>query len=288
SLRFPTQSTAPPAPSRSYTLSLLRFSPRFFVSRKCHRASHGSGKSSPRCAPWFLLPLHPCHQHPHRHPRPPVPCRLLLRAHDKPHNLTPQRRRHPAKLRLRPRCQPQRHRQRRWHCRFPRLLVPLQRHLHNCSRIHMQFLPDLPVNGQPVASPPPRPQRRSHRHAFHRPLHRHIHFARVHLARHLRRYIHIPDDSHLINSPRENVDRFPHRPTARFTQKLSSRPERPDFLSRAALRRVGPRSGGICFSPLLLSLCSLSSSLCDRRLPRPGRGVTVSLFFSFPKPKTDH
>src|SRR5208337_1012961 len=31
---------------------------------------------------------------------------------------------------------------------------------------------------------------------------------------------------------------------------------------------------------LRFSLCPLCSSLCDRRLPRPGRGVTVPLFFS--------
>jgi len=35
----------------------------------------------------------------------------------------------------------------------------------------------------------------------------------------------------------------------RLTNQLSSRPERPDFFFRAALWRVGPRSGGIVAPP---------------------------------------
>jgi len=55
---------------------------------------------------------------------------------------------------------------------------------------------------------------------------------------------------------------------------MSSRPERPDFLVRAALWRVGPRRGGICF--LLPSLRTLL--LCAIFL--------FSFFFPFPYPAT--
>src|SRR5208282_6294580 len=49
-------------------------------------------------------------------------------------------------------------------------------------------------------------------------------------------------------------------------QKLSSRPERPDFLLRAELWRVGPRSGGIAAqSPRLASPLAFRISLFDYR-----------------------
>src|SRR5208283_3114015 len=56
----------------------------------------------------------------------------------------------------------------------------------------------------------------------------------------------------------------------RAPKKLSSRAEGPDFLFRADMWRVGPRSRGICFS---LSLCPLCSSLCD---------LCVTIPLSFP------
>src|SRR5208283_5897999 len=73
--------------SHSYTLSLLHFFPAFFMSRKCHRTSNTSGKSSPRWPPSLLLPLHPFHQQPHHLLRPPLPRSLLLRGRNIPYNL---------------------------------------------------------------------------------------------------------------------------------------------------------------------------------------------------------
>src|SRR5208283_570416 len=95
----------------SFTLSLF---PRFLASRKCHLARNISAKSSPRFPPSSSFLLRPLLQPPHHRSCSPLPRRLLLHVRNKPHNLTPQRRRHPAKLGLRPRGQPQRHRQCRW------------------------------------------------------------------------------------------------------------------------------------------------------------------------------
>jgi len=58
--------------------------------------------------------------------------------------------------------------------------------------------------------------------------------------------------------------------------KLVIRPERPDFLLRAAFWRVGPRSGGICFSLSLFPLCSY---LCV--LSVPSAALRNLLTFSF-------
>jgi len=53
---------------------------------------------------------------------------------------------------------------------------------------------------------------------------------------------------------------------------MSSRPERPDYFFRAALWRVGPRSGGIMAqSPRLASLFAFRVPPPDRWSPIAGR-----------------
>src|SRR5208337_5465835 len=49
-----------------------------------------------------------------------------------------------------------------------------------------------------------------------------------------------------VTTPNRVNGGWPH--TKQICQNLSKGPERPDFFFRADLWRVGPRSGGICFS----------------------------------------
>src|SRR5208282_5557693 len=79
-----------------------------------------------------------------------------------------------------------------------------------------------------------------------------------------------PSPSHPVAHP-FNGEAFPTHPKSVIPprplyDKLSSRPERPDFLFRAIFWRLGPRSGGIpplLFSSLFYSLCPLCSYLCE-------------------------
>ncbi len=62
---------------------------------------------------------------------------------------------------------------------------------------------------------------------------------------------------------------------------LSSRPERPDFLFRAELGRVGPRNGGICFPLFSANSASSVNSVLPSLLAFLFSYLCVVLFFLF-------